>query len=191
MTKAELALRETGVASSVLKSDPATAVAVVAGLQAQITAQEVKLGSLRGFLAETAPEIKQGLTELSNLRSLLAKQSKQVKEPTSDQADYVAAFREFKYQETLFELFAKQFEMAKIDEAREGTAIQVVDPALPPERKSKPQKALIAILTTLATGFALLLFVFVRQSFRNASQDDELAQKLQRLKDSWHQAFKK
>jgi tyrosine-protein kinase Etk/Wzc len=191
LTKAELALRETGVASSVLKSDPVTAVAVVAGLQAQITAQEVKLGALRGFLAETAPEIKQGLTELSNLRSLLAKQSKQVKEPTSGQADYVAAFREFKYQETLFELFAKQFEMAKIDEAREGTAIQVVDPALPPERKSKPKKALIAILTTLATGFALLLFVFVRQSFRNASQDDELAQKLQRLKDSWHQAFKK
>jgi uncharacterized protein involved in exopolysaccharide biosynthesis len=191
LTKAELALRETGVASSVLKSDPATAVAVVAGLQAQITAQEVKLGALRGYLAETAPEIKQGLTELANLRSLLVKQSKQGKEPTSDQADYVAAFREFKYQETLFELFAKQFEMAKIDEAREGTAIQVVDAALPPERKSKPKKALIAILTTLASGFSLLIFVFVRQVFTNASKDQEFALKLQNIKQSWNKAFKK
>jgi len=101
----------------------------------------------------------------------------------------VAAFREFKYQETLFELFAKQFEMAKVDEAREGATIQVLDAAQPPELKSKPRKALIAVLACLATGFALLLFVFVRQAMRNASQDQESAQKLQALKTSWRKAL--
>ena len=190
LTKAEIELRKTGVSSGVLKSDPATAVAAVAGLQAQITAQEVRLGAMRGYLAETAPEINQGLTELANLRNLLLKQSIQGKDVTSGQSDYVAVYREFKYHEALFELFAKQFELAKVDEAREGSAIQVVDLALPPERKSKPHKALIAILATLVTGFALLLYVFVRQSVRNANQDKEAAQKLQNLKDSWRKALR-
>ena len=53
-------------------------------------------------------------------------------------------YRDFKYNETLFELFAKQYEMAHVDESREGAVIQVLDVAQPPERKSKPKKALIA-----------------------------------------------
>lgn len=100
-------------------------------------------------------------------------------------------YRDFKYQETLYELFAKQFEMAKLDEAREGATIQVVDAAQPPELKSKPKKALIAILATLATGFALLLFVFVRQALRNGAQDIETAQKLASIKSSWRKALGK
>jgi tyrosine-protein kinase Etk/Wzc len=86
-------------------------------------------------------------------------------------------------------LFAKQFELAKLDEAREGAVIQVVDVAQPPERKSKPKKALIAITTTLATGFALLLFVFIRQALRTAAQTPESAQKLSQLRQSWRKAW--
>ncbi len=191
LTQAELALRETGVSSSVLKSDPGTAVAAVAALQAQVTAQEVKVGAMRGYLAETAPEFKQAMTELANLRNQLAKQSQQDKGQGTAQSDYVAAYREFKYQETLFELFAKQFEVAKADEAREGATIQVVDVAQPPERKSKPKKALIAILATLASGFALLLYVFIRQALRNSAQDQQTATKLQALRQSWRKALGK
>ena len=101
----------------------------------------------------------------------------------------MAKYREFKYQETLFELFAKQFEVAKVDESREGAVIQVLDAAQPPERKSKPKKALIAIIATLAAGFALLLFVFIRQALRNAGQDPEAASKIARLQTSWHKAL--
>ena len=191
LTQAELGLRATGVSSSVLKSNPASAVAAVAGLQAQITVQEVKLGAMRGYLAETAPDFRQAQTELVNLRAQLAKQSQQDKADPAGQGDYVAAFREFKYQETLFELFAKQFEMAKLDEAREGATIQVIDAAQPPERKSKPKKALIAIIATLAAGFALLLFVFVRQALRNGAQDEEIAGKLAQLKSSWRSTLGK
>ena len=191
MIAAEQALRGTGVNSSVLKSNPASAVAAVAALKAQVTAQEVKLGAMRGYLAETAPDFKQALNELANLRAQLAKQERD--EPTSadGQGDYVAKYREFKYQETLFELFAKQFELAKVDESREGAVIQVLDAAQPPERKSKPKKALIAIIATLAAGFALLLFVFIRQALRNASQDAESAQKLSALQTSWRKAWGK
>lgn len=188
-TEAEQALRATGVSSSVLKSNPTSALAAVAGLKAQVTAQEVKVGAMRGYLADTAPDFKQAITELANLRAQLAKQEKDEPAAAAGQGDYVAKFREFKYQETLFELFARQFEMAKVDESREGAVIQVLDAAQPPERKSKPKKALIAIIATLAAGFALLLFVFIRQAMRNAKQDPESAQKLTALRVSWRKAL--
>lgn len=188
LTQAEIALKQTGIASNVLKSNPQSAVAAVAGLQAQVTAQEVKIGAMRGYLAETAPDFKQALKELANLRAQLAKQEKD--QPASEgQGDYVTKFREYKYQETLFELFAKQFELAKVDEAREGATIQVLDAATPPELKSKPKKAIIAIIATLATGFALLLFVFIRQALRNAGQNPESAQKLSALQTAWRKAL--
>jgi uncharacterized protein involved in exopolysaccharide biosynthesis len=190
LTQAEIALSATGVSSNVLKSNPASAVAAVAALQAQVTVQEVKLGAMRGYLAETAPDFQQALVELTNLRSQLSKLSKDKAPQTAPgQSNYVSAYREFKYQETLFELFARQFEMAKVDESREGAVIQVLDKATPPERKSKPKKAQIAIIATLAAGFALLLFVFVRQALVNARQDKESADKLAQLRSAWRKAL--
>ena len=193
LTQADIALKETGISGDVLKANPQSAVAAVAALQAQVTVQEVKLGAMRGYLAESAPDFKQALTELATLRAQLAKQSQDSsgasKGQGGAQGDYVTKYRDYKYQETLFELFAKQFEMAKIDESREGANIQVLDAAQPPELKSKPQKALIAIIATLATGFALLLFVFIRQALRNAGQDSESAQKIQALQASWQKAI--
>ena len=191
LIKSEIALKATGVSGSVLKSNPASAVAAVAGLQAGVTAQEVKLGAMRGYLAETAPEFKQALNELVNLKTQLAKQEKDTPANSnfSAQGDYISKYREFKYNETLFELFAKQFEIAKVDESREGAVIQVLDAAQPPEHKSKPKKALIAIISTLATGFALMLFVFIRQAMRNVKQDPKSAQKITTLQASWSKAL--
>jgi len=188
----EIALKATGVSGSVLKSNPASAVAAVAGLQAAVTAQEVKLGAMRGYLAETAPDFKLAVSELSNLRAQLAKQEKDSPATlgkATTEGDYISKYREFKYHETLFELFSKQFELAKVDEAREGAVIQVLDAAQAPERKSKPKKAMIVIIATLASGFALLLFVFVRQALSNASNDSEYAQKMAQLKNSWRSAL--
>jgi uncharacterized protein involved in exopolysaccharide biosynthesis len=85
----------------------------------------------------------------------------------------------------LFELFAKQYELAKLDEAREGAVVQVLDLAQTPEKKSKPKKALIAILATLGSGFTLLLYVFVRQGLRNARRSNETAEKLARIRRSF------
>ena len=192
LTAAELALRSSGVSGSVLKSNPASAVAAVAALKAQITAQEVKVGAMRGYLAETAPDFKQALTELSSLRAQLARQDMQEASASAagaGQGDYVSRYRDFKYHETLFELFARQYEIARVDEAREGAVIQVLDVAKPPERKSKPKKALIAVIATLAAGFALLLFVFVRQALRNAGGDQETAGKLAQIRASWRRAL--
>ena len=188
LVKAEQALKSTGVNSSALKSTPVAAVETVARLKAMISAQEVKLASMRGYLSESAPDFKLALNELAAYRAQLAKAEEN--EPASTSAtDYVARYRDFKYHETLFELFAKQYELARVDESREGAVIQVLDVAQPPERKSKPKKALIAIIATLATGFALLLWVFVRQALRNASASPETSEKLQTLRMGWRRAL--
>ena len=187
-TKADLALKSSGINSSVLKSSPASAVEAVARLKAGISVQEVKLGTMRNYLTESSPDFKQALSELASLKSQLTKAEKE--EPASQgTSDYVARYREFKYQETMFELFTKQFELAKVDESREGAVIQVLDIAEPPERKAKPKKAVIAIIGALASGFVLLLFVFVRSALKNASQDEETNLRMAELKVSWRRAM--
>ena len=85
---------------------------------------------------------------------------------------------------------AKQYEMARLDEAREGTVIQVVDPALMPEWKSKPKRAQIAVLTALASGFALLLFVFIREFLRKGESDPEASGKLNRIASGFRRLYR-
>ena len=188
LAKADQALKSSGINSSVLKSSPASAVEAVARLKAGISVQEVKLGAMRNYLTENSTEFKQALSELGSLKTQLAKAEKE--EPAHKGAsDYMSRYREFKYQETMFELFAKQFELAKVDESREGAVIQVLDVAQPPERKAKPKKAFVAIIASFAAGFALLLFVFVRSKLKIASQDDETKIKIQALRDSWSSAL--
>jgi capsule polysaccharide export protein KpsE/RkpR len=198
LIEAERELRRTGVSDSDLKVSPTSAVATVAALKAQVTAKEVQLGAMRGYLAPTAPEYRQALTELSALRTQLQRQSEQdgqslssISTQTSAASqkvdDYVSRYREFKYQEALFDLLSKQFEAARVDEAREGAVIQVLDAAQTPERKSKPKRALMAIIATLATGFALVLWIFARQALINAKGDQETAQKLTRLSNAWNE----
>lgn len=192
LIKSEIALKATGVSGSVLKTNLASATATVAGLQAAVTAQEVKLGAMRSYYSETAPDFMQAKNELANLRAQLAKQGKDTPSVGSNaetEGDYITKYREFKYHETLFELFSKQFELAKLDEAREGALIQVLDEGKAPERKSKPKRATIAMIAFLAAGFALLLFVFLRQVFVIAEKDKNSAQKLIQIKKTLRKAL--
>ena len=190
LAEADKALRSTGINASTLKSSPLAAVEVVARLKGAITAQEVKVGSLRGYLTDSAPEIKQALVELGSLRSQLTKAEQDDPVRTGRLEDtYVERYRDYKYKEALYEMFAKQYELARVDEAREGAVIQVVDSAQPPERKSKPQKAMISVIATLAGGLGLLIFVFVRKSVRHVADSDELKAKMVALQTSWRKAF--
>jgi uncharacterized protein involved in exopolysaccharide biosynthesis len=189
LIKSEQALKASGLNSNVLKTNPVAAVEGLAKLKAGIAAQEIKLASMRGYLTESAPDFRQAQTELAAMRSQMTRAEKEEPATSGAESDYISKFREFKYHETLFELFAKQYEMARIDESREGAVIQVVDPAIAPELKSKPKKATIAMLTTLAAGFALLLFVFIRQALRGAAQTPETAKKMGNLRRAWSKAL--
>ncbi|MBW6496716.1 MAG: lipopolysaccharide biosynthesis protein [Burkholderiaceae bacterium] len=177
LVRAETALGGAGVSESVLKFNPEAMGEGIATLRAQVVAKEVQLSSMRGYLTANSPDFRQAQQELASLRAQLAKAASN-NQPSGGNADYINRYRDFKYNEVLFEQLAKQYELARIDESREGTIIQVVDVAEPPERKSKPKKALIAVLATLASGFILLLLVFVRRALQNAGQDPESAAKL-------------
>jgi tyrosine-protein kinase Etk/Wzc len=190
LNAAQLALEASGVDISALKTSPEASIKATAELQALVTAQEVKLGAMRGYLAETAPEYKLAQTELLALQAQFAKRQKNQPSSKGKDADYIAKYRDFLYYSTLFEMFSKQYVLAKVDEAREGAVIQVVDKATPPERKSKPKKALVAILSALAGGFCLLLFVFIRHSLRQAQGNSDTARKVELLKRSWTNAWR-
>lgn len=157
LAQAEEELNKVGVSPSALNTAPQAAVAAVAKLKASITAQEVKIASMRGFVTDDNPDLHQARRELAALRAQLAEAGEG--NPEGDERPkYTEKFRAFKYQETLFELMARQYELARLDEAREGSMIQVLDVAAPPERKSKPKKAQISVAATLVAAFLVCGF---------------------------------
>lgn len=158
---AQLQVQKTGFTAGALKSEPKSAAEAYARAKAEIAGIEVRLGALRKTLTESAPEIQQQLAALSGLRAQLA-QLEQPMAQSSDQ-DYVSAYREFKYQEALFEIFAKQFELAKMDESREGTLIQVLDAASPPEKRSKPKRMIVSASAAVVAGLGFWLFFAIRE----------------------------
>ena len=181
LKKAEVGLAEVGVPQTLVKSSPEAVVARIANLQAQIAAQEVKLSTMRGYVTEHSPDYQIAERVLASLRVQLEQAAQSRPAQGAQRADYLNRFRDYQYQQTLFGILVQQYEAARLDEAREGAAIQVVDPAVPPERKSKPKRAVIAILTTLCVGFLLVLFAFLREAVRNARNNPQSASKLSRI----------
>jgi uncharacterized protein involved in exopolysaccharide biosynthesis len=98
--------------------------------------------------------------------------------------EYVRKLRDVKYYETIFEILARQFELAKLDEAREGAVIQVVDPAITPDRKSFPQKGLITVAATIGGFFIAIVLALVQSGLERMRQDPETRVKLNYLHQS-------
>jgi len=162
LAEAQKVLQVSGFDPGALKAEPKAAAEGYAKLKAEATAVEVRLETMRRTLAESAPEIQQLEALLAALRGQLAKVENNRDVDTD--SDYVSRYRDYKYQESLFELLSRQFEIARLDESREGALIQVVDRATPAERKSKPKRATTAIFTTLLVGLALAAWVLSQRS---------------------------
>lgn len=96
--------------------------------------------------------------------------------------EYIRKMRELKYAETLYEILAKQYEVAKLDEAKESTLIQVLDRAVVPENRSKPQRAKMVLIAALAAGFLAVLWAFVSEALKKAAEDEEQGAQFQALK---------
>jgi uncharacterized protein involved in exopolysaccharide biosynthesis len=184
LTSAQQALQASGFTQGALKAEPKSAAEGYARLRAEATAAEVRLQALRRSLSDSAPEIQQAQATLGALRAELAQAERSSEVAGNGSADYVTKYREFKYQETLFELFARQYEAARVDEAREGALIQVVDPALQPEKKSKPKRALTAVAATLAALLLLSGFVITRHFWRRSAAEPRNAEKLVQLRSA-------
>lgn len=162
LTRAQIALQGSGINQGTLKTEPKAAAEGYARLRAELTSAEVRLQTMQRMLAENSPELLQQQAMLTALRGEI-RRLEQKDAPNGQSDEYITKYREFKYQETLFDLFARQYELARLDESREGALIQVLDVATPPERKSKPKRGLIAVGATMLAGVLLSGFVLVRQ----------------------------
>jgi uncharacterized protein involved in exopolysaccharide biosynthesis len=182
LDRAEAGLRGSAVDRDLLKSEPRAAIEELARLKAATTAAEVRIAAMRGFMADSNPDLRQAVQELAALRAQLAKSERSGTASDAQGGEYISKYREFKYQETLFELMARQYELARLDEARDGTVMQVVDTAVPAEWKSRPKRALIAVLTTVATFLLTFGVLLASALLKSAEQDPSSAGKVARLR---------
>lgn len=164
LAQAQKALQSSGFTLGALKAEPRAAAESYARLKAEATATEVRLQALRGALADTTPEVQQHVNTLAALRAQLASLERSTA-PAGD-ADYIGNYRNYKYQETLFELYARQFELARVDESREGALFQVVDRATLPEKRIKPRRGTIAAGTAAAVFLLLVVWIGVRAAMQ-------------------------
>jgi tyrosine-protein kinase Etk/Wzc len=162
----------------------------VGTLRAEITAKEVQLQAMRISMTPENVEVLRTQKELTALRAELQKsetQSSGESDPLMATAklpavglEYVRAMREVKYRELLFELLAKQYESAKLDEGKQAALVQVVDKAVPPHKKSGPKRGLWT-LTAIFLAFFGSVFVVSFQTFL-AHTDEGTRQRIGDLK---------
>lgn len=156
-----------------------------ARLRAEIASREVQLSAMQVGVTTRNPEYQRIQGELASLKSRLnglgAEVSPDAKMPQSG-LEYIEKFRDVKFNQALMELLYKQFELAKIDEAKDYPLIQVLDRAAPPEKKSKPKRALIVILSTLVAFILSIIWAFIRETLEKGRSDPERSEKYNALK---------
>jgi len=79
--------------------------------------------------------------------------------------EYIRKYRELKFSETLYEIFLKQYESAKFDEARDAVVVQVLDKAVKPEKRYKPKRRQMVVIGTFI-GFVFSVFLAFLLEYR-------------------------
>lgn len=154
---------------------------MIARIKAQVSAKEIQLNAAKAFLTPTNPEYQRAEQELISLRNQLAKLENGsggsdiadgASEKPSGGFENIKLLRDVKYYQMLYELLAKQYEVARLDEAKDPSLIQVLDTAVEPERKSRPKRAVIVALAAVfglfgTMGWALMREALIKRRARN------------------------
>ena len=198
LSKAELALKLLQEKTGLIQPDAQARALIggVADLRAQVAAKQVQLQSLRTYATEDNPDVKRVERELAELQSQAAKLSQmersgadlgegnlQVPTRRVPQAnlEYIRVARDLRYHETLFDFLAKQLEAARIDESKNAVMVQVVDRAVPPERKSSPKRLLIVAATAVVSFLLSCLGILIWEAIRRKQQDPGEAARIAQL----------
>ncbi len=175
-----------------------SAIGLWAGTHAQITAKEQQLQMLGHFATLQNPEMRRLKTEIAVLRTQIIQYEKgnqqsgdrekgtfKAKDISPEQQDAAQAYRDLKIQETLLDGFVRQLEVVKIDEAKEGPPVQVLDVARAPEIRAKPERRKLVITYTL-TGLILgLVLALLKALLHHAQSTPEGMQRLHDLRLAW------
>jgi tyrosine-protein kinase Etk/Wzc len=198
LTEAENAMAKTQQSTGVLQIDSQARALIesAAILRGQVVAKQVQIEGMRAFATDDNPTLILAKQELAALQSQLDRVAGSQSDVGSDinlskgrvtqsGMEYLRRYRDLKYQETVFELLAKEFEVAKLDEAREGSIIQVVDAAVPPDTKSFPHRTLIVLGVTILAFFVAVFWVWLGKSLHLTFELPENRQRLRAIKGLW------
>ena len=169
-------------------------IAGLADLRAQVAAKRVQLQAMLSYSTEQNPDVQLAERELASLQAEVVRldQRSRSSDPgnlgmgdlSGSGLDYISAEHELQYRQVLFDLLLKQYDAARLDEAKDAAIIQVVEPAIEPDRKSSPKRVLIILLSTVA-GFFPACMVALFQWWRELLRFDSEAEKeLQGLKQA-------
>ena len=170
---AEVALKQSQERSGLIAPAGQTAseIQTLASLNAQITDRQVRLAALLHDEADENPDVVRLRREIGNLQGQAAQlengklkgqfgrfSTAEVPELT---LDYIRKTRDVKYHEALFDIIAKQYEAARLDEAKDAP-LQVLDRATVPEGKSGPHRSVLTALGLLLGLAAGLVWTLLR-----------------------------
>ena len=166
-----------------------------ADLRAQIASKEVALSAMQTFATGSNPEYMRARQELVGLREQLKKMESGLNQGSGDLLvgsgripeaglEYVRRVRDVKYAETIFELMSKQFEIAKLDEAKDSSVIQALDIAIVPDKKSKPNRGVIVVSTILFVGILTMFWILASEFLRKMKENPAQLRRLKKLSDS-------
>jgi len=164
----------------------------IATLRAQIAAKEVEIKVMKTYSTPYNPDLQRAEEALRAMKAELQKlEAKEGKNPDPLMPtgkmpevgmEYLRKLRELKFNETLYDLLLKGYETARLDEARDAVVIQVVDKAIPPDKRAKPKRTLMVFVATF-TGFFLSIFIALFIEYKEkASQDPEQKERIEAIR---------
>lgn len=198
LADAEVALKSTQEQTGLIAPGGQAQVEIetIAQLRAEIASREIDLSSLKQGATDQNPQVIRLQTEISGLQRQLQRMENDnqkprignVQPPTAKVPqlilEYVRRQREVRYHEVLFDLIARQYEAARLDESRESPLLQVVDHAAIPDKKSGPPRMLLLLAGCLVGGLAGSVWVILRAALERVHSEPVKAAKLQALREA-------
>jgi uncharacterized protein involved in exopolysaccharide biosynthesis len=190
LADAEVALKQTQEKTGLILLDSQSRAMIesVTSLRASIAAQEVKVQAMRSFATTENPDLVLAEQELTTMRAQLDRLERgQGKRSIADVPieniptsglEYIRKLRDVKYHEALFALLAKQYEAAKIDEARDTLIVQQMDKAVRPEKKSSPHRLLIVLAATILALLVAIMVAFFMEAMERGKEDPQFTARL-------------
>lgn len=166
LATAEVALRNTQESTGLVAptGQAEGLIRAVSQMHAEILMRQAQVEGMKAYAADDNPHLKMAERELQALQSKLDQLERGKHIPGSPELaagqlpeaglEYVRRYRDVKYHEALFEILSKQYEAARLDEAKSSSLVQVIDRAVPPERRSWPPRALLIIAAAILAALA-------------------------------------
>jgi uncharacterized protein involved in exopolysaccharide biosynthesis len=141
-----------------------------AALRAQVSAKQVEVEALRSYSTEQNPDVQLREKELASLEAEESRLEQRNQAPgigglglanvPSAGLEYLRTEHELQFQQALYDMLMKQYDAAKLDEGKEAAIIQVVEPAVEPDRKSSPKRTQLVVYFTFI-GFLTGCFLAI------------------------------